>query len=210
MRAWPSVFAAAALLMWQGAPLRASDYDDLVAKAENDPARADYTALRMAYAASPHYDPYSLEIHNTISDMWQAFGSGDCKMALEKSVEILRANYTFLSAHAIRGACLKKAGDSAGAAHEMAVGRGLAVSVLKSGDGRTPKTAFIVVTLDEEEFVLAHIGLAEERQALLSSGGHSYDEIDGTLKGTGGKKAAALFQIDLLLEGEAHQLKLPH
>jgi hypothetical protein len=59
-------------------------------------------------------------------------------------------------------------------------------SILGSGDGKTPATAFQVINTTEEYAVLDHFGLEVTTQALLTPPGKSYDlftakDKDGTL-----------------------------
>ena len=179
----------------------ANSYDTLVADAIARPEQADYTALRRAYASSPRYDPDNLATRADFDAVWQAFKSGDCTTALAKSDAVLKVNFIYVAMHAIRSVCFGKVGKAAESEKERSIARGLADSIIASGDGKSFTTAFVVVTLDEEQLVLAHEGMAERQQALLSQAGHTYDEIDGTLKGTG-KNGAILFQIDAITAGE--------
>ena len=59
----------------------------------------------------------------------------------------------------------------------------------------------MVVTLDEERFVLLAKGLHEAKQALIQDEGHSYDLIDG--KSKDGTTRSVYFQIDAITTAEA-------
>jgi hypothetical protein len=182
-----------------------ASYDRLVSEATANPAQADYTSLRSAYARSPQYDPDNLATRPDFDAAWQAFRTGDCTTALAKTGAVLKVNFTYVAMHAVRSACFDKLGQAIDAARERAIARGLTDSIMASGDGKGFKTAFVVVTLDEEQLILAHEGITERHQALLSQSGHTYDEIDGTLKGTGAR-AGILFQIDAITAGEMRAL----
>jgi hypothetical protein len=78
--------------------------------------------------------------------------------------------------------------------------QGLRDSIFASGDGKTEKTAFVAVTLDEERFVLSTKGLRESAQALLRDDGHSYDLLTGVAKD--GTSAQVYFQIDAMIAAE--------
>ncbi len=47
---------------------------------------------------------------------------------------------------------------------------GLVGSVLRSGDGRTPETAWVVISIDEEYSILRVLGLKRQSQALTREG----------------------------------------
>ena len=54
---------------------------------------------------------------------------------------------------------------------------GLIQSVEKSGDGKTPATAFVVISTDEEYVLLHWQGLQPTGQSLINQDGHSYDKM---------------------------------
>ena len=180
-------------------------YDALVAKAEADGLSVDYTQLRVAYAASDRDDPLGLSIDQNISLMMKAMTADDCVRALESSDRVLKASFINLLAHLVRSECLNKQGELARAAREDTIISGLRDSIFLSGDGASAKTAFIVVTFDEERFVLSAKGLEETQQALLRDDGHSYDVVEG--KSKDGAKTAVYFQIDAIAAAEARMFQ---
>jgi hypothetical protein len=124
---------------------------------------------------------------------------------MAKSAESLKINYINFALHSVRSECLKEAGDVSGSDREAAIAKGLALSLLGTGDGKSLKTAYVVVTLGEERAVLANLGFGEEQQSLLTDGGHQYDSISGRDKD--GKMQTALFNVDFLFYGLSKQLQ---
>jgi hypothetical protein len=55
---------------------------------------------------------------------------------------------------------------------------GLVDSILSSGDGKTPETAYHVISVDEEYAVLNTLGFKVVKQSLMESKGHSYDKME--------------------------------
>lgn len=190
------------------APISATTYAALVEKAETGDGDADYTTLRLAYAQSPIYSPYGTESDETFQEVWKAFGKKDCAAVIAKSDEVQKDNYTIVSIHAVRGDCFELMGDTKRSARENAIAKGLAMSALKSGDGKAPETAFHVVTLNEEHLILRALDVQFTRQALISKNGHAYDLMSGTYTKTG-ESAAVYFLIDDILAGEIKALGLP-
>lgn len=184
----------------------ATDYASLVAKAEQGETEMDFTALRLAYAESDGYDPYGARIVAADSEAWAAFKAEDCAKVLAKSDEILKLDYTRISAHILRQDCLKRTGDEAGATHEFEIAKELALSLLTSGDGKSEKTAIVVVTLNEEDFALAHFGVSKDKQTLVNDNGRQYDVIEG-VQSSSGEKAAVWFDATYLFEGMQRQLE---
>lgn len=201
---------ALALCLYLVAPFSAvaaapESYDNLVAKAEEDGLSVDYTALRAAYAASDRDDPLGFSVDQNIGLMMKAMAAGDCDKALESSEKVLKASFINILAHLVRSECLSKQGELARAAREDTIVSGLRDSIFLSGDGASAKTAYVVVTLDEERFVLSARGLDETQQALIQDDGHSYDLIEG--KSKDGTTKSVFFQIDAITAAEARMLK---
>ena len=192
-------------VMVRAAKATPESYDSLVKRAEADGLSIDYTALRTAYAASDRDDPLDFSSEQDIGQMMKAMASGDCDGALESSEKVLRASFINLLAHLVRSECLNQQGELARAAREDTIISGLRDSIFLSGDGASAKTAFVVVTLDEERFVLSAKGLEEMRQALIQDNGHSYDLIEG--KSKDGATKSVYFQVDAITAAEARILK---
>jgi hypothetical protein len=75
-----------------------------------------------------------------------------------------------MEAHKIAAFCLKKAGNEEEARREYAMFLGLFSSVLKSGNGMSPETAFVVIAVDEEYSVLETASLTPVKRALVNHG----------------------------------------
>jgi hypothetical protein len=189
-------------------PAAADAYTDLVARAEQGDATLDYAALRNAYALSDHYDPYAAQTRPLFDAAWNAFQAKDCNRAVASARAMFAINYVTIPMHFVVSDCLRQAGDAAGADREAAIARGIAKSLLDSGDGKSIATAYHVVSLNEEGFVLTMLGFHEEKQALLSDGGHQYDLLEGKDEKTG-EPRSAYFNIDAIFAGEAKMLGKP-
>ena len=198
---------AAALFGLAAAPAEtpAPSFAALVAQAESGDPATDYTALRMAYAASDGYDGYGITVHDLYGQLWPDFQAKRCDKVIATSDKMLKIDYTLATVHFIRSDCFKQTGDSARAGREEAIGRGLAKSLLASGDGTGVDTAFVVVTMAEERFLLTYLDMDEERQALIVKNGHQFDLITGKNRKTGAEQAA-YFNVDALFAGMERQL----
>ena len=71
----------------------------------------------------------------------------------------------------------RELGDTGKADFHRAVLNGLIDSILKSGDGKSPKTAWVVISVHEEYVVLQVLGFKPSQQSLLHQDDHSYDEM---------------------------------
>jgi len=152
-------------------------YDDYVAQVKAGKLDIDYTAFRMAYAASPKYEPYGAA-SVLIGQMKKAYTAGDCSAAMAHAKEIFEVNLVQIDAHFVAALCQRKAGNEEEARRAHAMLMGLVKSVLGSGDGKSPETAFVVIGLDEEYSVMAALALTLVRQALVNHGGSAFDRME--------------------------------
>ena len=146
-------------------------YDDYVAQVKAGKIEIDYTAFRLAYAASPKYAPYG--VVEIVSRLKKAYDAGDCPSAMAHANEAFEINFVHMEAHKIAAFCLKKAGNEEEARRHYATFLGLFSSVLKSGDGKSPETAFVVIAVDEETASLTPV-----KQALVNHGGSAFDRFE--------------------------------
>ena len=206
IRGRPAAWICVSLLLWPVAAAgEAAKYQDLVARAEAGDVSLDYTALRLSYALSDSYDPYALQTADLFNAAWNAFQAKDCATAMAKTLALLKINYVSIPMHFVRADCLAQSGDKPGSDRETAVARGLARSLLASGDGKSIATAYVVVTLSEEVFVLSDLGFSKEKQSLLKDGDHFYDLLEGRDAKTG-ESRSAFFNVDALFAGMARKL----
>jgi hypothetical protein len=73
--------------------------------------------------------------------------------------------------------------------------RGILTSILKSGDGKTPATAFKVIAAPEEYALLNALNFKMTKQSLIENDGKRYDRMDVTDSKTQ-TKATIYFNID--------------
>jgi hypothetical protein len=151
-------------------------YDDYVAQVKAGKIEIDYTAFRLAYAASSKYAPYG--VVEILSKLKKAYDAGDCPSAMAHAREVFEVNFVHMEAHKIAAFCLKKAGNEEEARREYAMFLGLFSSVLKSGDGKSPETAFVVIAVDEEYSVLETASLTPVKQALVNHRGSAFDRFE--------------------------------
>jgi hypothetical protein len=175
----------------------ASDYAALVTAARDGDPGVDYTVMRQTYTQTPDYDPLGKKTDGLMRDAQAAYIAKDCKTALGKFKMAITFNFTLSDAHALSADCLELQGDKKGEAREEAIAQGLFSSILISGDGKSPNTAFWVVTRHEEEEILAVAGLDGKGQATLTTKAGPVDKFATTDAKTG-KKGALYFNVSAL------------
>ena len=179
-------------------------YDDYIAQVKAGKIEIDYTAFRLAYAASSKYTPYgTIEI---VSKLKKAYDAGDCPSAMAHAREVFEVNFLHMEAHKLAAFCLKKAGNDEEARREYAMFEGLFSSVLKSGNGMSPETAFVVIAEDEEYSVLETASLTPVKQARVNYGGSAFDRFE--VKSPGSDRTVTLFfNVDRPLQSKSPQTK---
>jgi hypothetical protein len=176
-------------------PLRAAEnYEALVARLKAGDLKVDFGALRDAYAESTGYAPYGGSFDAARQDMIKAANAHDCKTSLANAEKVLDAIYIDILSHTLSARCYQSDGDSAKAEFHRSVARGLYDAIVATGDGKTPKTAFAVVTINEEYDVLGIRDLDLETQSLVYNDGHAYDAMKA--KSESGEEMTLYFQID--------------
>jgi hypothetical protein len=72
--------------------------------------------------------------------------------------------------HLVHAVALRELGQAEASKHHFAWHQGLVDSVLESGDGRTPETAWVVISIAEEYSILNVFGMQPMEQVLLDGG----------------------------------------
>lgn len=177
-------------------------YHQLVERVLGGDAAIDYTALRLAYAFTDQYDPYAVHTRAPVADALKAMNAGDCAMALKKSDELLKTDFTIVALHVMRNTCFMRMKDQAKADLSLAIARGLVASLSTNADGRSRETAYAVVSQREESFVLFESDVAVTTQSTIKANGRVYDVVNGRVRKTG-QPTTMWFNITPILVGEA-------
>jgi Domain of unknown function (DUF4919) len=97
-------------------------------------------------------------------------------------------------------------GDTAKGDFHKAVYLGLVNSILDSGDGKTPDTAYVVISTHEEYVTLRALGLQPAGQALSNAGVHAFDIMTATDPKTKTQQKI-YFNIDISWKAETEMFK---
>jgi hypothetical protein len=199
----PAFAAAAAPAPAPGpAPGTEANYQALLAAAKAGAPNADWGALRLAYSRRPSFRVFAQSAAKR--QMFEAAQKGDCAAALPAAKATLEEAYVDIDAHMVAAFCEDAAGDKAAAQLDRDIGAGLAASI-ETGDGLSTGSAFTPIDVDEEYAVMRALGAHVTEQALIQSGGHSYDAL--TTVDQAGRKATYYFLIDRVIAAEAAALQ---
>jgi hypothetical protein len=149
-------------------------YDDLLDAALQDPASADYQALRMAYAQSEEYAPY---VHDTehLEALRAALHGDDLPAALDAIEGLLDHNYLDIEAHMAADYIYTRLEDADRSTYHRTFAKGLIDAILDTGSGRDFATAFAVLNVTEEYTILRVLGFRPAGQRLIQHEEHWFD-----------------------------------
>lgn len=159
-------------------------FEELLTQAQKDPARADWKALRIAFAATSHYHPYNGEWHKELTNVRKEIEKGALKDAEALLVKLLeRERFMRLDGHGVAIALYEKMGESDKSRKHRAVLEGLWRALFVPGTGRTLEKPIEVLFIDEEYLLLVSLGLKAKQQGLLERNGHRFDVLTTEAKG---------------------------
>jgi hypothetical protein len=163
-------------------------------KVESGDLNFDWKEFRLAakQGGTPYFDWHPLR-----AKFQQQMAQGDTKGALQSANEIIRHNMAEPEGHLLALVVFQKLDQQDDAAFQHKIVDAYVQSILSSGDGKSSKTAFIVVDESEEYFylnVLMGVGLPE-KQSLVQKDGHSYDLLQ--VKDKEGKEQEIWFNVDI-------------
>jgi hypothetical protein len=175
-------------------------YDADTAKVKTGDLNFDWKEYRLAAAqgGAEYFD-----WHPTRAKFARQMDAGDTNAALKSAQEIQHHNMAEPEGHLLALVVYQKLGDQKDAAFEHTVVKAYLDSILASGDGKSAKTAFVVVTVDEEYFylnIVMGVGLPA-KQSLVNKDGHSYDLLN--VKDQDGKEQEIWFNVDISMAKEA-------
>jgi len=156
--------------------LTEDDYYSLLDSVKNVLSN-DFFTLRMAYTKTKVYDPYDVEIDNLRKKIKLNIEEKKFEEALEIANIILEKRYIDIKTHSYCSYIYEQLDDSAKSKYHRDIYNGLLNSIYFSGDGKSPKTAFIVMEISEEYDLLNYLRLNQSEQYLIIKDGYSFDRI---------------------------------
>jgi hypothetical protein len=162
-----------------------------------DPA-IDFTQFRLAFSQTSQYDPYGFGNAHLKDSMITALDDNNYKLAAELADQLLEKNYIFPEAHIVAIQAADALGQTQQAEFHRYVLRGLIDSILSSGDGKSPESAFVVVLIEEEYLIVKILNIKDainEDSTLVVQNQH-FDVFDG-IDGETNKSMKVYFNIEI-------------
>lgn len=154
-----------------------SEYASLLARVQGGDLSIDFQRLRFSYMESPERHK-AKDTSDEEKAMWQALNKKDFKKAIAAADVVLANEFVNLDAHFVEFQAYRGLEDAAKSDFHKSVFSGLLKSITGSGDGKSPETAYIVISTHEEYVVLGVLGLQPGKQSVMHEGGHSYDLLE--------------------------------
>lgn len=145
-----------------------ADYVALLAKVKVKPVAADVKRLRDLYVRTKRYQPYGADGFPP-DQIFEALDAKKWETCRAEAQKLLDRNYIDMNAHLGAMLCNREDGRRAEADHHDAMLTHLVETIRASGDGKTPKTAFVTYYTPELYAFLAVHGLQTLGQALSSA-----------------------------------------
>ncbi len=172
-------------------------YDELAAKVNRGDLNIDWQPLRLAARVGEVYGDY--DPYDATKRTQAAFDKGDCEQALRIALETEHHNLADLDARAAAWSCFTQLGKEGEAAKEWNILQALVQSILKSGDGKSAKTAWFAVGIREEFFVMGSaLQVQFKQQHSVKQDGHYYDMV--LVTDQSGKDTVLWFNTDTDIE----------
>jgi Domain of unknown function (DUF4919) len=153
-------------------------FEELLVAAQKDPKKADWNALRHAFAETSHYQPYNAGWREEISKVTKNLREGNLKEAEAALTRLLeRERYMRIDALALAVALYEKTEDSEKARMHKGLLEGLSATVFAPSLGKSFEKPIEVLYIEEEYAVLAAMGSKLKHQALSERDGHRFDVL---------------------------------
>ena len=182
-----------------------SRYIGLITRALADPKTVNFAELRLAYTRTQGYDPYA--DHSALDTaLMTAIEGGRWHDALRLVESGLAGAFVRTRFHGAAAFVHEMLGHITKAQIHRAIELSLLKSILDSGDGMSPTTAFVVIDTEEEYILLEVLGLDHHTQFLVSEDGRDFDVFEVSLE-PGAPMFEIYFDISVALRFMQRQLR---
>jgi len=182
-------------------PTFSDKYSNLVKQLENGKTDIDYREFRESFIESEQFKIYSLQktrFDSLQKAMYLQIDKKDYQAVIQVTKKMLSINYTSLLAHKILRQTYKIVDDTINATKYKTIQFGLLNSIVKSGDGKTCSTAWHVIDVSEEYFILQILGADLLKQSIDNKEGIC-DKME--VKTEEGDKKTYYFETSKVFEG---------
>jgi hypothetical protein len=155
-------------------PEYADKYSKFVKQLEAGETEIDYTEFRRSFLESEQFKvianskPDLTTLRKTLRERMKKPSYSEI---IDVTKKMLSLDFTDMEAHKLLQQTYKILGDAANAKKYHDIEFGLLNSIVKKGDGKTCRTGWPVIQVEEEYFILAMLGAKVLRQSIDNSSG---------------------------------------
>jgi len=175
-------------------------YCEYVKKLESGQTDIDYKDFRSSFIESAQFvvaSKKSSEFDSLKKEMYVQMNKKNYNELIKITKQMLSIDYTSMIAHKILRQTYKIIGDTVNAKKYKTIQFGLLNSIVKNGDGKTCATAWPVIQIEEEYFILEMLEAKLQEQSIDNNGGLC-DKMDVKVDG---KKVTYYFETTKVFEG---------
>lgn len=149
-------------------------YSDYVRQLEAGETNIDYQDFRFSFIESEQFiiaNKNSTKLDSLKKEMYAKMKSKSYSDIIDITKQMLSIDYTSMIAHKILRQTYKIIGDTVNAAKYKTIQFGLLNSIVKKGNGQTCETAWTVIQISEEYFILEMLDADLLKQSIDNKGG---------------------------------------
>jgi hypothetical protein len=155
-----------------------SEYHQLVERVKHGDMKVDFIRLRDVFAQRLCDDKVKTESPDRAAFV-AAFEAKEYAKAVELVEGVLDYEFVHLGLHRAAEDAYRQLNNQTKADFHKAVADKLLNALLTSGDGKTAETAYRVLTIREEYFIMNQLGYKVSMQALIVEKDKAYDLLSG-------------------------------
>jgi hypothetical protein len=171
-------------------------YETLKAKVQSGDLSIDWQALRLDAVVAGVDGTFDWRKAN--QDGMQAFKTGNYNEALANGLEIVNHNIANGDGHFLLMVSYHHLKKQQEADQQSLIVDKILQSILDSGNGQTPSTAWFTVSPAEESFLLRILGMTAKSQAQVNQAGHSFNKV--TVAARDNAETVFWFNTDTIVE----------
>jgi len=182
-------------------PVFTDKYSAFVKQLEAGQTDINYREFRESFIESEQFRIASdkgEEFDSLKRVMYSLMAKKENEAIIKITKQLLSIDYTSMIAHKILRQTYQVMGDTANAAKYKTIQFGLLNSIVKNGDGKTCATAWPVIQVDEEYFILQMLGVDVQKQSIENNGGLC-DKME--VKTETGEKRTYYFETSKVFQG---------
>ena len=157
-------------------------YEEYVVLLRNGDTKIDYTDFRHSYHASNKIMRQLRKQGELKAELNGHLEGEKMPEAIETLHKLLDIDFTNIETHIMLSSIYEYTGKDAKSKHHNEIARGLLESIMGSGDGKSPETAWKVIQVPEEYMILLILGAKPVQQSLTNTE-PVCDMIEATIDG---------------------------